>query len=155
MPQRIGVFSVKVDLPMERGVIPGAIESEHAAEYWMGFWGDRAPLWAMPVSNIAEIALDARILGNNQTVEGRINQQKNLTSTVKEDMSDLSSFIHRRWNNCFDSGRLLKKQLSDAGWVIKRRKARANKKAGYATELRVKWKKRPQVTKIDYHKMER
>ena len=67
---------------------------------------------------------------SGRTQDG-INQEKNLTSTVKEDMSDLSSLIHRRWNDCFDSGRLLKKQLSDAGRVIKRRKARANKEKRY------------------------
>ena len=63
-------------------------------------------------------------------------------------MADLASLIRRRWDDCFESGRLLKKQLSDAGRVIKKRKATANKKAGYHKESSMKWKKGRRSSKL-------
>jgi len=93
--------------------------------------------------------LNARIFANNQSLEEGNNQQKNLTSTVKEDMADLSSLIYRRWDDCFESGCLLIKQLHDAGRVIQRRKGRGKgkkeegvkKKRSHVKESNMKWRK--------------
>ena len=113
------------------------------------FWGNHIPLWAHPSITIAKLALDARIFANNQSSEGGFNQQKNLTSTVKEDMADLSSLIYRRWDDCFESGRLLIKQLCDAGRVVQRRNGRGKgkkeegvkKKISPVKESNMKWRK--------------
>ena len=149
-PQRTGGFSVTVDLPMTSGRIPSPIRSERGSDYWM-YWVNRAPLWALASVNITETALDARIFPNNQGLEGSINQQKTHTSTVKEDMHELSAIIHRRWNDTFESGRLLRKQLKDAGRVIRRRKGRAIKKAG-GKESNMKWKKKSRSPKAKLEK---
>ena len=39
-PQRIGGFTVNVDLPMSNGVIINPIHSPRGAEYWLMVWGN-------------------------------------------------------------------------------------------------------------------
>jgi len=113
--QRIGGISVTVDLPMTSKFIVSPLRSIRGSDYWMMFWMSRVPLWCRASIHISELALDARIFSNNQSLEGGINQAKNLTSTVKEDMSELSALVLKRWDDCFESGRLLFKQLREAG----------------------------------------
>ena len=95
----------------------------------MKFWLNRVGVWAYPIIDVAETALDARIYLNNQSLEGTANQEKNLTSTVQEYVIDVSALMHKHWEDCFQSGRLLVRQIRHSSSVVKSRKIRAKRKS--------------------------
>ena len=93
--------------------------------YWLSFWVNCAGLYNNQVIEIAEKKLETRIYSSNQGLEGAFNQEKNLTSTVKEDMNTLPCVIKKRWDDNVRSSRLLARQIVTARSVLRKRMKKA------------------------------
>ena len=84
------------------------------------------------------------LYSNNQGLEGSFNYEKNHVSTHRGDMSSIPEFIHRRWNDNVEAGRLLSRQLSTSHSRIKKRGEKAKI---VKVESEMKWKRTPGTIK--------
>ena len=116
------------------------LHSPTAANYIVEYWMNRIGLWASPLMEITQQALNARIFTSNQGVEGTFNYEKNQVSTFNEDTADIASLVNRRSQDNIENGRMLRCQIGESRLVIsarKRRKAKVKKFApSHNTEMK-------------------
>ena len=108
--QRLGEIELEVDLPCRS--VKNPLFLVVMSNYWKKYWIPRAGLWTGQIIEIAESAFDVSLYSNNQGLEGSFSYEKNHVSAHREDMSSIPEFIHRRWNDNVEAGRLLSRQLS-------------------------------------------
>lgn len=125
---RLVRFITEMKLPTGKS-IPNPAYSERAANHWFGMWAARLPLWSNAIISLTETAMNVRLYGNNQGVEGGINQEKNLTSDVKEYTSTGAQLIHRRFDDFVQGGKLVAHQYRVVESEVVKRKERAEKKS--------------------------
>jgi len=127
-PRKYGSFSVDVDLPHSSCVLRNPLYSPTAARYLLLEWMSRSALWSQQPISVAEKAMDARIFNNNQSLEGTFCFEKHGVSSVAEDFGDISSMVHRRYNDSIEEGRLFAMQIKKSEALLESRRSKRHKK---------------------------
>jgi len=70
-PQRIGGFTVNIDLPMSNDVITNPIHSPRGAEYWLMFWGKSYTFVGTSIYHNCRIGFGSKNIRQQSEFRGR------------------------------------------------------------------------------------
>ena len=103
--------------------------SAKACTYISKEWLDKIALWTKPVLRACESALDRKLYGSNNSLEGKFNHEKNLDSRFDDACSSTGELMNKRWTDGRGQGRMLDIQVRQSpakiGKATQKRRRRA------------------------------
>ena len=127
VPRLTGGFITRVRIPSKNVKIRNHIYSPELGKYWRK-QVNTAGLWSGLITDVAGIAWDRALFGSNMSLEGYLNVMKNQTSSHRDSVANIPSFMMHRWEECVQDGAYLSKQIQNLGRKLAKRSSKAKRK---------------------------
>ena len=127
-PQVIEEIQVEVLLPFENGSLNNFMASSATHRYLDEEWSRKLALFVCTEVTMVEKEDDMKLAANNQLMEGMINNEKNIITTIKSYLSEPTLYFWYFYNNLTTARNHLVSELENTEGWLQTQKCKAEKK---------------------------